>query len=183
MSFGVIVCMKCNRASGINMQYKTTTCPYCNNKLKINHKKIKIQCNSEKELVSTISEINRQLQEKQLQDHRADHPDIGKTILHQNSGSIEQNESKDSDRVYEDLDPYKRIALKIKIQSKKTESLEFLIKLVQELNKELGEFSLEEFRRLLDEIDLKTEKHDVLIEKLMVNGVIYEPKPGRFKLL
>ena len=61
MKFGVIVCNKCHHAVGINLQFKSTTCPFCNLKLSIIPEKIQHQSNSEAELAKMISKINEHL--------------------------------------------------------------------------------------------------------------------------
>lgn len=183
MSFGVVICRKCKRASGVNLQFKTSTCPYCNNKMKIDRKDLKFKSNSEKELVTLISNINKQLQEKHNEDHQTSYPDIGESILNLDYKSNLIKELNNKKKIYEHLDPIKRIALKLKPHPIKKESIDFLIKLVSELSNELGEFSFREFNILLDEIELDPDRREEFIELLRENGIIYEPKPGKFRLI
>jgi hypothetical protein len=82
--------------------------------------------------------------------------------------------------VYEQLDPIKRIAIKFK---NKSDSLDLVRMLVINLGTELGEFSIDDFQRLLTECEIDKDKVDEYLDKLKELTIIYEPKPGIFRLV
>ena len=116
MKFGIIQCRKCHRAFGINLRFKSTSCPFCNLKLKIVADNIKFKSASEKDLAEIISRINNQIQQLdtdvKLQDTHTYNFDKFNLDLRKYGKDYED---KDIDsKVYEHLDPFERIALKYK---------------------------------------------------------------------
>ncbi len=177
MKFGVILCKKCHRAFGINLQFKSITCPFCDKKSKIIPEQVKYKCNSEHELKEIITKINQELQTRNVRVDEKNYPDFGKIILGDELGNGFNESEKE---VYEQLDPYTRIAMKFK---KPKDTLESLIKLVTELYRELGEFSYEDFEKLLTECKLDETRSDEYLSKLKTLNIIYEPREGRYKLI
>ena len=184
MKFGVIVCNKCHHAVGINLQFKSTTCPFCNLKLSIIPEKVQHQSNSEVELAKMISKINEhllaqnnkniedgsyQLQSFELDNFNSDGPNQDKSTK---NGSAPE--------VYEQLNPYKRIALKYKSE---TESITAIRKIIMELGLELGEFTRDDFKELLLACDFSTEKADEYLEQLKSLDIIFEPRPEKYRLI
>ena len=184
MKFGVIVCNKCHHAVGINLQFKSTTCPFCNLKLSIIPEKIQHQSNSEAELAKMISKINEHLLAQNNQNG-----DGGKYQLQSFKLDIQKSEGKSHSRstknetsheVYEQLNPYKRIALKYKSE---TESIPAIRKIIIELGLELGEFTRDDFIELLQVCDFSADKADEYLEQLKSLDIIFEPRPGKFRLI
>ena len=180
-----MICKKCHRALGVNLRFKTTTCPYCNMKTKITPGELRFKTDSEKELSEIISKINHQLQATDEHASTISYPDFGTVVI----GSGDQIEGPEASKieksVYEQLDPFKRIAIKFRNGKHRLDSTEFLIMIVEELGKELGEFTSEDFKELLNafEIDIEIEKSDKYLDKLKNLNVIYEPRGGRYRLM
>lgn len=192
MKFGVVFCRKCHRAIGLELRHKSTTCPFCNMKLKIILSDIRYSTASEKDLAIKISKINQQLEE-----HPGDtafKPGVVKSEWEidgldkelEISNGNEKNKKQDIDQkqversVYENLDPIKRIAIKFKNES---ESISLIKDLMLALSHELGEVTLEDFQKLLIECNIEENKVEDYIEKLKNLGIIYEPKAGIYKLI
>jgi len=178
--FGVMVCFNCHLAFGANLQFKTVTCPYCNKKLKLKSAQIKFKCNSEIELASIISKVNKELQDNDETKSILGYPDFGDGIIEEKETNNSKNSKKTKHRIYENLEPYKRIALKYKI---KKASIEFIATLALDLGHEIGKFSEEDFRKLISECGLNEIKTDEYLEKLKNLNIIYEPEPGYYKLI
>jgi len=185
MTFGVLICRKCHRATGVDLRYKTTTCPYCNAKTKLNPGELKYKVDSEKELADIISKINRQLQDTIDTTSNKSYPDIGEIILMPEEKERNSTGSKNDAEIYEQLDPYKRIAMKLNKGRNKKDSIEFLVILIKELGKELGVFTTEDFRKLLDtfKLQIDEDKLNKYLAQLKDLDIIYEPRPGNYKLM
>ena len=182
MKFGMIQCKKCRHALGIDLRFKSTKCPFCNLKLSITPQDIKYQSMSEKEVSVVISKFNRQLEVDKIKDAKTKHntqndwleiPKLGAGVYGGDGGD-------DDVKVYEDLDPFKRIAMKYKNE---TESPQLLKKLVIDLGRELGEFTGDDLRKLLGACAFNIDKTDQYLEQLKNMGIIYEPKMGRYKMV
>jgi predicted transcriptional regulator len=180
MKFGVIVCHSCQRASGVNLQYKTTSCPYCGKNLKLNPKRIKHQSNSEKDLKNIISTINKELGFTQGPNQGSPVSDFGIELLKMSDSEQDIDHTQDKKPVYEKLDPYQRIAMKHK---EKKNSIEFIVELTKDLALELGEFHTHDFRQILSACNLDVNKADEYLEQLKNSNIIYEPRLGVFKIL
>jgi hypothetical protein len=180
MKFGVMVCFHCHRALGANLQFKSVTCPYCHKKLKLKPAQIKFKCNSEIELTSIISKVNSELQDNSETKSTLDYPDFGEVIIDEKEIYNSKNSNKTKQKIYENLEPYKRIALKYKI---KKESIEFITTLALDLGREMGKFSYEDFRKLIYECGFDEKKTDEYLEKLKNLNIIYEPELGYYKLI
>ena len=151
MEFGVIICKKCNRSSGVNLQYKTKTCPYCNLKMKVIPEEIKYKNESEQDLVTIISKINQTLFENVDQVDANDYSDFGAVVLDIKENDEPEKASQETKTYYEKLEPFKRIAMKyIKKNKNKKGKIEFLSKIVIELGHEIGEFSDEELNSVYE---------------------------------
>jgi DNA replicative helicase MCM subunit Mcm2 (Cdc46/Mcm family) len=186
--FGVVICDKCHRGVGVNLRYKTTKCPYCNYKLELNPKKIKFKCDSERELSTLISKVNQELQSQIKPNGSSKYTDFGDSLLNL-SGSGDGTgvgEEKAKDKIYENLDPYKRIAMKFRESlrdEKQKGTFNLIIQLVQKLGSELGEFGTDDFITLLKACGLDESDVDEHLEKLKETDVIFEPRHGVYKLL
>lgn len=180
MKFGVIVCQSCQHASGVNLKYKTTNCPYCGKKFKLNPKKIKHQSNSEKDLIDIISTINRELGTTRGPNHGSSVSDFGSELLKSSDSEHDIKDTIEKEPVYEKMDPYQRIAMKHK---EKKDSIDFIIEITKDLALELGEFHTDDFRKVLYACNLNVNKVDEYLEQLRNNNIIYEPKLGIFKIL
>ena len=180
MKFGVLLCNKCHLAMGVSLQSKTHSCPHCNTKLKVMPDRIKYKRKSEKDLTAIISKLNQEFQSRQEGRFNSQNPDFGTTIIDPKHSGSNESEKDDSKSVYEHLDPFKRIAMKYKPPKN---SIDFLTNIVTELCHELGEFTAEEFQQLLHACTLSVTKYDEYLEKLKDLDIIYEPRPGRFKLI
>jgi len=178
--FGVMVCFNCHRTFGANLQFKTVTCPYCQKKLKLKPAQIKFKCNSEIELASIISKINSELQVSNETKSTSGYPDFGDVIIDEKGTNKSKNSKKIKHKIYENLEPYKRIALKYKT---KKASIEYIATLALDLGHEIGKFSKEDFRKLISECGLNEIKTDEYLEKLKNLNIIYEPEPGYYKLI
>jgi hypothetical protein len=90
------------------------------------------------------------------------------------------NEDSKPPTIYEQLDPIKRIGMKFKNEP---ESLDLVQKLALNLGTELGEFSLENFKDLLNECGIEIKRTDEYLDKLKELTIIYEPRSGVFRLV
>jgi hypothetical protein len=192
MKFGIIICRHCHRALGMELRFKSTSCPYCNAKLKVNPADFKYKSSSEKDLADKISKINEKCEINKSVSNN-DEEDIGSFNVHSfrtkdlNDEQITKAapnqsspEKKGNREVYEKLDPIKRIAIKYKNER---ESIQLIKNLVQTLGQELGEFRFEDFKELLIECSMDTAKAEKYLEELKNSGYIYEPAPGTFKTI
>jgi len=183
MKFGIIQCRKCNRAFGINLRFKSTSCPFCNLKLKIVQENIKYKSTSEKDLAEIISKINKKIQQAEADDKRlctTSSYDFDKFNLSSNK-SVKGIDNKENDtKVYEQLDPYERIALKYKSE---TESIQLLKKIIIDLGHELGQFSISDIKELFKACAFDENKIDDYIEQLKNLNLIYEPRTGNYRLI
>lgn len=160
--FGVIVCPKCQRAKGVNLESKTTKCPNCNKHLTISKLKVFHETNSEQDLVAAVGKVNVTLSNG----------------LSGYEDAIAELESKKT--IITDLTPYKRIAMKvndIKNLHNKFETIAI------HLNNELGEFSDNDFKKVLEELGASDIDIDAEIKKLLNKNTIYEPKLGKYKIV
>ncbi len=185
MKFGMIQCKKCRHALGIDLRFKSTKCPFCDLKLSVTPPDIKYQSMSEKEVSVVISKFNRQLEADKGKDAKTKHntkndwleiPETGAG----GDGNGDGDAGDDDVKVYEDLDPFKRIAIKYKNE---TESPQLLKKLVTDLGRELGEFTGDDLQKLLSACAFNIDKTDQYLEQLKNMGIIYEPKMGRYKMI
>ncbi len=64
MKFGVIACPYCKKVKGVNLNNKTSTCPWCGKVLKIEKLKIFYKTNSQEKLRQVIGLINAELDGK-----------------------------------------------------------------------------------------------------------------------
>lgn len=182
MKFGVISCQKCHRALGINLRFKNTTCPYCNFKMAILPDNIQYKTNSEHDLASIISKINQQLFEQTDEIERNkpkktlnfDNLDLGNLTSDFKDGR-DSNET-----VYEQLDPYKRIQIKYKDEKV---SISLLEKVIIDLGRELGEFTVQDFKELIHVFAFNEDKIDEYLDQLKNLNIIYEPRPGKYKII
>ncbi|MFW9881593.1 MAG: hypothetical protein ACFFG0_51665 [Candidatus Thorarchaeota archaeon] len=180
MKFGVIICQFCKHAFGVNLKYKSTKCPYCGKDLKLNLKRIKHQSNSENDLKKIISTINLELGKTETPRQNSSFSDFGSELLESGEPNEDIEHTSDKNPVYENLDPYQRIALKHK---EKKESIDFIFKLTKDLSLELGEFQKQNFLELLSACKLDVNKADEYLEQLKNSNLIYEPRLGVYKIL
>ncbi|WP_455391972.1 hypothetical protein [[Eubacterium] cellulosolvens] len=183
MKFGVMICRYCHYALGVELRFKSTICPHCNKRLNVQHADIKYKDDSEIALSTMVSKINEQLQQKKARGTSASYPDFGEVILGSEINNSAADDSKPGKVVYENLDPFQRIVIKYKDLKNKKGSMEFLVRVVTELGTELGEFTTADFAKLLETFELDADKVDELLAELKRLDVVFEPRPGTFKLL
>ena len=191
MRFGIIQCNKCRRAIGIELRFKSTTCPFCTQKLSIKPDSIKHRTASENELAQIISNLNRELD---LQNTDSDPArssgsgsgsggfdfDVDNFGVRVKGAGAEVDMKHETSEVYEQLDPFKRIAIKYKNEP---ESIQLLEKLVITLGRELGEFTGGDLRKLLEACELNMDKTDEWLEQLKTLAVIFEPRSGHYRII
>ncbi len=203
MNLGIIICRNCHRALGFELRFKSTKCPYCTTKNKINPKEIKYTTDSEIDLVEKISRINTDLKQEQrntfegdlIVEFAANFQESGKNRTNEtaNLGTLKKepktthttkikkiSKMKKAQDIYEHLEPQKRIALKFK---GRPETLDVIKDLALNLGRELGEFSEKEFSELLLECKFDVNKSWEYLEKLRNLGLLYEPKLGLYKII
>jgi hypothetical protein len=61
MKFGVIVCLNCKKAKGVDLSLKTTKCPHCGKLLRLEHLKIFYKTDSRAKLQQAIGLVNAEL--------------------------------------------------------------------------------------------------------------------------
>jgi hypothetical protein len=177
MKFGIILCKRCNRALGVNLRFKSTKCPFCNRKVKFFKDNIEYSTDSEKDLALKISKINEQIFEEVEVDLDLKTKNQKGTLRNLSS---EVAAKKAEPQIYENLDPFKRIALKYKDEN---ESILLIEKLIKALGQELGEITLENFQKLLTECNLNQDKVIEYLDQMKTQGIIFEPKIGIYKLI
>ena len=177
MKFGIILCKKCHHALGIDLRFKSTTCAFCNKKIKFLKDDIKYTTDSEKDLVIKISNFNRQIGEEVEFNIKVEYVDQ-KTTSKDRSSEIDNEIVKP--QTFEDLDPFKRIALKYKNEN---ESILLIEKLIKALCQELDEITLDDFQKLLMECSLSQDKAVEYLDQLKGHGIVFEPKIGIYKLI
>ncbi len=177
MRFGIILCKICRRALGVDLRFKSTTCPFCNKKIKFSMVDIKYKTDSEKDLALRISKVNVQIVEEVEFNIDAKTENQKRSIK---DWSSKRDVEKVEPQIYENLDPFKRIALKYKNQN---QSMLLAEKLIIALGQELGEITLENFQRLLIECNIDQNKAYEYLEQLKNHGIIFEPKVGVYKVI
>jgi DNA-directed RNA polymerase subunit RPC12/RpoP len=178
MKFGIIQCIKCGKAHGIALRSSTTTCPYCNKKLKIKPKTIKFQSNSESDLIHIIQEINNQVMSASI--HDLSNGCVG--FVNVASGQAEGS----GPAVAPEKKPYKPPAnLKQLVESYKgqQESLQVIQTLAIDLGRISGEFNFEDLENIFGSCGFDVDKVEEYIKKLKDLDIIYEPREGRYRLL
>lgn len=189
MKFGIIQCSKCNHASGFELRFKSVKCPYCGSQFKIKPGGVKYKFSTEKELTDTISKLNENIElkrQKNSEQKEYKYHDFSekKYSFDLNKSGICRGKNSENpiekDKIYEGFDPFKRIAIKYKNQPK---SIQLIEALVIDLFHELGDFSANNFKELLDLCGLNIDNSDTYLETMKKMNVIYEPKQGRYRLL
>ena len=64
MRFGIVVCPRCKKAKGVDINKKTTYCVYCNKKLDISKLKIIYETDSQSKLTDAIGIVNADMEGK-----------------------------------------------------------------------------------------------------------------------
>jgi hypothetical protein len=160
--YGVVICPKCHYPRGVELRNAKSKCYHCRYNFKISELKKFFTTNSETELTEAVGRMNAKMQgglEEYLRD-------------------LEEYEHVAVD--YEQLEPHKRIAAKLKYVTDPPERLE---RLAQELSSELSEFEQADILKVLDEIGIRGKRAENLIKSLVENNLIYEPKPGKYKIV
>lgn len=160
--FGVVICPKCHHPRGVRLQSKSSECYKCRYRFKLKGLKRFYETDSESDLAEAVGRVNAKLQ-----------------------GGLEEYNRflKEYENVpvgYEDLKPHKRIAAKLRHINDGAERLE---RLAIELDRELKEFEENDIIEIFQELGLKGVKVKESVQKLVEMNLIYEPRPGIFKMV
>jgi hypothetical protein len=158
--FGVVMCPKCHHPRGVRLNAKQSRCYNCSYTFKIKDLKRFYETDSESALAESVGRLNAKLQ-----------------------GGLEVyleflEEYEDVPSEVEELEPHKRIALKLRDISELEKRLE---RLALELSIELGEFTEEDIIDVLGELGTPSSQAEKLLKALLDNNLIYEPRNGIFK--
>lgn len=160
--YGVIICPKCHYPRGVKLTDSKSKCYHCGYTFTVEKLKTFYETDSESELAEAVGRLNAKLQ----------------------GGLTEYlnflDEYENVPIGYEALEPPKRIASKLRHIKDPVKRLE---QLAQELALELNEFSEADIIDVLTELGLKQVQSQRALTSLLENNIIYEPRPGKFKLV
>ena len=143
--FGVIVCSRCHRVRGIDLNTKRTVCPGCGHSMDVSKAKIYFKTEERKELAEAV-----RLKAKEI------------------APKLDENDSESWS-----IGAEKEIVAKPKLDE------QGLLTVALRLSKEKGDFSKEE---LVNELSLEYKENiSLLLEKMLLEGLIYEPEPGKYR--
>ncbi|MBC7108098.1 MAG: DUF1922 domain-containing protein [Methanomassiliicoccales archaeon] len=149
--FGVVICPNCNRPRGVNLSAKKAMCPACGKHIDLKRAKIYFETDSEAELAEAVRKLSEQT-----------------------SGGLEDSTDFISRKKKKSDESHLNSIYK---PSKARDDEDQARILVKELSARTGEFSLEDLCRVIgDEEEAMT-----LLEKLLSAGIIFEPRPGRYR--
>ena len=157
--FGVVICPKCHYPRGVRLSTKQSRCYHCNYTFKVKDLKRFYETDSESALAESVGRLNAKLQ--------------GGLDIYLDF--LEEYEHVPSE--IEQLEPYKRIASKLREITELDKRLE---RLALELSTELGKFSEEDIFDVLGELGISEGQAEKLLKSLLDNNLIYEPRQGVF---
>jgi hypothetical protein len=160
--YGVVVCSKCHYPRGVKLPVKKSKCYHCGASLNVAKLEKFFETDSESELTEAVGKLNAKLRgglEEYLE-------------FLQEYGNVTIN--------YEKLEPHKRIAFKLRNVKEPEERME---QLAVELSKELGEFEEIDIIMVLKELGFGKNQILNFLKSLIENNFIYEPKPGKYKIV
>jgi ribosomal protein L37AE/L43A len=160
--FGVVICPKCHRPRGVRLKDNKSKCYHCGYTFTISKLKLFHETDSESNLAEAVGRLNAKLQGG----------------LDEYLSFLEEYENVPVG--YEGLEPHKRIAAKLRYVNDQQERLE---KLAQELSLELDEFEDNDIIKVLKELGLDDIQSKRSLSALLENNIIYEPQPGKYKLV
>ncbi len=168
MKFGVIQCSRCKRAVGVRLGAKTATCPQCGKKMVLKKVKILNRVNSEKELAKAVMRLNIRFKD-------------GEEIVEQDIRIIEGNrKQKYTSKCGSLPDVYEEIGGRVS----RAKGEGRVVAAARELCRLLGEFTENDLREVLKRTGLGDgQVCENYINKLIENGIIYEPKRGVYRCL
>lgn len=153
MTYGVVVCKRCRRAKAYEVGQRTTTCPTCGARLQVESLRTFYESDDEAAVREAIGRINARL---------AGEPEVMEGVL---EGTLESFGDEAAPRV---------------LPKGRPRDVE---EVARELAGERGVFSETAFREALDSAGLDGAEADHHLARLVEMNVLYEPRPGRFRVL
>ncbi len=150
--FGVVVCPRCERAKGVELPKKTTTCP-CGFEIRVLPNRIRFEAASARELAIAVGRINAELR--------------GGTREVEALAARPRKRSKDA---------YARV---VAAASRAGDRRQRTRAAAAGLAQEFVLFSLEDWRRVLGALGIPNA--DETLEELARGNVVYEPRPGYYR--
>jgi len=154
LMFGVVICPNCNRPRGVNLSARKAMCPACGKYIDLRRTKIYFETDSETELAEAVRKLSEQTSG-------------GFEALEASIDSISQKGKR-----IDELHP-KLIYNPSKARDDEDQARVF----VKELCARTGEFSLEDLCRVVGD----EEEAMALLEKFLSAGIIFEPRPGKYR--
>lgn len=149
--FGVVICPNCNRPRGVDLSAKKAMCPVCGRHIDLKKSRIYFETDSEAELAGAVRKLGEQIS-GDLEDHTV-------SVL---------RERKKGDFFDPDL---------VRKPSRAIEDEDQARRIVKELSAGSGEFSVDDLCRIIGDEEVAR----TLLEKLLSEGIIFEPRPGRYR--
>lgn len=144
--FGVIVCSRCNRVRGVELDARRTTCPGCGHSIDVTRARVYFR-------TEDLGELAEAVRQKAME------------IAPTSNGKETMNWSLEVGK-----EPVER----------KLDENALLLAAVR-LSERSGDFSLSD---LMDECKIEDrEKTSELLERMLHEGLIYEPEPGRYRAI
>ncbi|TET90921.1 MAG: DUF1922 domain-containing protein [Methanomassiliicoccales archaeon] len=151
--YGVVVCSRCRKATGVDLRNKTARCQ-CGNQIRLKEAKKFFESDSQREIAAAVGRLNAEL-----------------------SGGTEEWEkiAGKSDTVDTD-DPYSEIVVSA---SSVTDRKEKLTIAVRGLSDALGGFTTEDLEKVLQSLGMKNAED--CLRLLLEENIIYEPRKNVFR--
>jgi len=151
--FGVVVCPRCRRAKGVDLNQKTTTCP-CGVEIRVVPSRVKARVGTGRELIEAVRRANAEL-------------GGGLAIYEKAMKPRPRRPSKDV---------HVRVAA---LASKAGDRAHRVRAAAVELSRELEVFSYDDFRAVL--LALGVRDVDGALDELLHANVVYEPREGFYR--
>jgi hypothetical protein len=151
--YGVVVCPRCHRAKGVDLEQKTTTCP-CGSDIRVVPSKVRVQVGTSRELIEAVQRANAELGGGLAAVERATAPRPRKPSR----------------------DVHVRVAA---LAAKAGDRAHRIRAAAAELTRELEVFSYGDLRTVLAALGI----HDVegALDELLHANVVYEPREGYYR--
>ena len=151
--YGVLVCPRCKRAKGVNLDRKTTTCA-CGFTIRVAPARIRARAESAREIVSLVGEVNAEM-----------------------AGGLEAyRRATVPPRRKRPRDVHVRV---VGLASKSSDRTSRLRAAATELTRELEVFSLDDWNRVLDGLGIA--RPEEALGALVRDNIVYEPKAGFYR--
>jgi Domain of unknown function (DUF1922) len=151
--YGVIVCPRCKRAKGVELDQKTTSC-MCGFQIRVRSARIRARAQTAREIAPLVGKVSAELA----------------------GGSEEYRKAAAPVRPKRSRDPHVRV---LGIASKLHDRAGRVRTAAVELTKELEVFSMDDWRRVLEGLGIP--RPEEALESLVRANLVAEPKEGFYR--